>query len=122
MAGAIPYVRNVTSLRELVERYYGSVIINPPVESDYAPTTTALAMGANKGQRTGYVISNAGANNAAIGFSPAVTITTGILMLPGDLLTVDWYFDQDLVFAVPWCVSVAGGTNLHMIEKVLTGG
>jgi len=121
MNGNGDYVRNVTSPRELVLSFYGLVVQNPPVESDYTVTTAAVALGSNRGQRTGYLVSNTGTNNVAIGWSRGVTLTTGILLETGGTLNVDWYLDQDLVMYPIWAISNAGGTTLHMVEKILTG-
>ena len=121
MDGESAYVRNVTSIRELVAMFYGGLIQNPPVESDYTVGTTVVALGSGRGQRTGYTISNTGSVNAALGFNPNVTITTGILLLQGGSLTIDWYFDQDLVFAPIYAIGASASATLHMVEKILSG-
>jgi hypothetical protein len=116
-----PYIRNVTSLRELTANFYGTLIENVPIESDYSLTTSAAAIGAGRGQRIAVALSNTGANSCAFGFSNGVTITTGILLQAGGFAYLNWYFDYDLLLNQLYAIAAAGNTTLHMVESVLSG-
>jgi hypothetical protein len=113
---------NMTSLEDFILAVYGRQIINHPVDSDYTVGTTAVALGSGRGQRTAYIISNTGTVNVAISFNPAVTITTGILLLQGGTMALDAYYDQQVVYRVPWAIGASAGATLHMIETILVGG
>jgi len=115
------YIRNVTSLRELVIGYYGQLIENHPVDSDYTLTTTPQQVGSVRNQSIAKALSNTGTNNCAISFSPNVTITTGILLQPGGFMYLNWFFDYDFLFKPLWAIAATGGTTLHMIESQLSG-
>jgi hypothetical protein len=116
------YPQNFRSIQDLLIAFYGGVFITEPVESDYTISTTAVSLGAAKlGQRVVRFISNSGATNFAISYSPAVTIATGILLLPGGSFSDDWYYDGDLVSRPLYAISSAAGGTLHMLERVLTG-
>jgi hypothetical protein len=121
VAGEAPYVPNITSARQFVERFYGGVIQTHPKDSDYTVTTTAQALGANTGQRLSWIISNTGSNNVAWSYSQTVTITTGIILQPGGWAAVNVYYDWDLIFKVPYIIAATGGSTVHMIENILVG-
>jgi hypothetical protein len=109
------------SPRELSDWFYEALIRSSPSEFDYSIAATALIITQTKRPRIGITISNTGANNAAVGFNPALTLTTGILLLPAGSLTLNWYYDGDLLIRPMFAISVAGATTLHVIESVLDG-
>jgi hypothetical protein len=123
MAGSAPDIPNARSVQELLALFYGVGIITEPDESDYTIGTTAIALGGNfPGQRISRLLSNTGATNFAISYSPNVLIATGALILPGGTFSDDWYYDGDLLNRPLWAISSAGGGTLHMIERILVGG
>ena len=113
---------NFTSVQELLADFYGGSFITEPAESDYTITTAAVAVGsAHPGIRVQLLLSNTGTTNFAISFLAGVTITTGILLLPGGTYSLDWYYDGDLVSRPLYAISDAAGGTLHMLERFLAG-
>lgn len=121
-AGVELAAQNIHSARDAWLGYYGFLATTSPIESDYSPTNTAIALGKWPNQRLGYIISNTGTANVAIGFSAGVTISTGILLLQGQAFISNWRQDAELVFAPLFVISTAGGGTVHMVESVLMGG
>lgn len=122
MPGNHDYIQNFRSVRELLLAFYGGAFITQPMDSEYTIGTTALQLGDGRlGQRVLRALSNTGATNIAISFNPAVTITTGFLLLPGGFYKDDWYYDGDLLERPLWAISSAAGGTLHMLERTLVG-
>lgn len=109
------------SPRELSDWFYDALIRTSPGEFDYSVSTTAVIVTQVARPRIGITISNTGANNAAISFLAGVAIATGILLLPAGSLTLNWYFDGDLLSRPMYAISTGAGTTLHVIESVLDG-
>ncbi len=122
MSGWPEGLPNMTSADDYIRAVFGRPIINHPVDSDYTVGTTAVALGSGRAQRSAYIICNTGTVNVAISFNPAVTITTGILLLQGGTLSVDAYYDQQVVYRIPWAIGASAGATIHMIETVFVGG
>jgi hypothetical protein len=116
-----PFPPNFRTVQDLLEEFYGLPFVTSPRESDYTIGTTAAAIGANAGQRVGGLISNTGSTNFAISFLRTVTITTGILLLPGGSLTLDWYYDGDLLTRQLYAIADNAGGTLHMVERYIEG-
>jgi len=114
--------RNIHSARDALLAWYGFLQTTSPIENDYSPVGTAIAIGKYGNTRLGFMISNTGSANVAIGFSAGVTITTGILLLQGAAFISNWLTDGEAVFAPLWAISTAGGGTIHMVENVLQGG
>lgn len=113
---------NFQSVQQLLAAFYGAAFVTQPVESDYTIGTTAAIVGAAPGGvRVGLLLSNTGATNFAIAFGAGVTITTGVLLLPGGTYVSDWYYDGDLVSRPLYAISSAAGGTLHMLERFLAG-
>lgn len=113
---------NFHTLQELLATFYGGAFITVPHESDYTIGTTATLVDSKRGlARVGVLISNTGSTNFAISHNATVTITTGILLLPGGTFSLDWYYDGDLVERLLYGVSSAAGGTLHMLERLLVG-
>jgi hypothetical protein len=112
---------NAREARELVEFYYGIRITAVARESDVTVGTSAAKLGSNANTRTGVAISNSGAAAIAIGFSPAVTSTTGIIVAPNGFLFLNWLADQEIVNQDLWAISGSTGNGVHVIEYVLSG-
>ena len=122
MPNGLDFVQNFRSVQELLITFYGSGFITEPDESDYTIGTTAVALGSiNLGQRVGRTLSNTGATNFAISYSPNVAIATGFLLLPGGTFRDDWYYDGDLVNRPLYAISSGAGGTLHMLERTLVG-
>jgi len=114
--------QNYRSVQDLLTAFYGGAFITEPAESDYTISTAAVGLGASlNGMRVGLLLSNTGATSFAISYLPAVTIATGILLLPGGTFVSDWYYDGDLVQRPLFAISSAAGGTLHMLERFLTG-
>jgi hypothetical protein len=114
--------QNFRNVQELLAAFYGTAFITTPHDSDYTIGTTATAIGATPPRmRVQLLLSNTGATNFAVSFSASVTITTGILLLPGGTYSSDWYYDGDLVERPLYAVSSAAGGTLHMLERFLSG-
>ena len=109
------------SPRELSDWFYDALIRTSPGEFDYSVGTTGLIITQTKRPRVGITISNTGANNAAISFLAGVAIATGILLLPAGTLTLNWYFDGDLLIRPMYAISTGAGTTLHVVESILDG-
>lgn len=114
--------RNVHSAREALLLWYGFLQTTRPIENDYSPTNTAIAIGAYNSLRLGYIISNTGTANIAIGFNPGITISTGILLQQGQAFSSNWLTDGEAVWAPLYVISTAGGGTVHVVENVLQGG
>jgi hypothetical protein len=122
MAGGIGDVPNFLSVQHLLAAFYGGAFVTLPHDSDFTIGTTPVALNSARGlQRVGALVSNTGTPTIAVSFSPAVTITTGILLLNGGSFNLDWYFDGDLCNRTLWAIASAGGGTLHMIERFLVG-
>lgn len=116
------YEKNFRSVRELLAAFYGGAFITQPMDSDYTIGTTAVALGdVRLGQRVARLLSNTGATNFAISYSRDVTITTGVLLLPGGTFKDDWYYDGDLEERTLYAISSGAGGTLHMLERTLVG-
>lgn len=113
---------NFRSVQQLLENFYGGAFVTKPHETDYTIGTTAAQLGAvPPGVRVGLLLSNTGSTNIAIAFNANLTITTGILILPGGTYVSDWYYDGDLVTRPLFAISSAAGGTMHMLERFLTG-
>ena len=122
MAGAPDYPINFLSVQQLLAAFYGGSFVTEPMDSDYTIGTTAAPLGSPRlGQRIGRLLSNTGSTNFAISYSPAVTITTGFLLLPGGTFKDDWYYDGDLVSRTLYAISSGAGGTLHLLERTLVG-
>lgn len=117
-----PQPRNIHSAREALLDWYGFLQTTKPIENDYSPAGTAISIGLYGNTRLGFIISNTGTANVAIGFSAGVTLTTGILLLQGQAFVANWLTDGEAVFAPMWAISTAGGGTIHLVENVLSGG
>jgi hypothetical protein len=115
-------VPNFRSVQELLAIFYGAAFITEPIESDYTIGASAAQLGsAPGGVRVGLLLSNTGSTNFAIAFNAGLTITTGVLLLPGGTYVSDWYYDGDLVSRPLYAISSGAGGTLHMLERFLTG-
>lgn len=113
---------NFRTVYELLGAFYGAAFVTQPIESDTTPGTSAVLLGSGaSGVVVGRLLSNTGATNIAVSYSPNVTITTGFLLLPGGTFRDDWYYDGDLVSRPLYAISSAAGGTLHMLERFLTG-
>lgn len=122
MAGGPDYIPNFRTVQELLAAFYGGGFITEPMDSDYTIGTAAVQLGSQRlGERVARLLSNTGSTNFAISYSGAVTIATGILLLPGGTFSDDWYYDGDLVMRPLWAISSAAGGTLHLIERTLVG-
>jgi hypothetical protein len=122
MPNGLDFVQNFRSVQELLIAFYGSGFITEPFETDYTIGTTAVLLGSVRlGQRVGRTLSNTGATNFAISYSPNVQISTGFLVLPAGTFSDDWYYDGDLVNRPLYAISSGAGGTLHMLERALTG-
>jgi hypothetical protein len=123
MGGGYFDAPNFQSVQQLLAAFYGGAFVTHPEDSDFTIGTTAVQLTSTKiGQRVSYLLSNTGSTNIAISFNAAVTITTGVLLLPGGTWISDWYYDGDLVQRYPFAISSASGGTLHMLERILAGG
>jgi hypothetical protein len=109
------------SAREMVLATYDALATTKPHESDYTVGTTAVLIGSTNFQRLGVIVSNTGSVNAAIGFSPNVTITTGLLLLQGGVFVLTWFFDLELVQRPLYAIGASASATLHMVENAITG-
>lgn len=107
--------------RFLFEWYFEAAARVRPAEFDYSIGTSAVLVTSTARQRIGAIFSNTGSGNIAIGFNNGVTITTGILLLPGGTLTQRWFFDSDLLIYPMYAISSGGGSTLHVVESALDG-
>jgi len=115
-------ISNFRSVQELLAIFYGAGFITEPIESDYTIGASAAIVGsAPGGVRVGLLLSNTGSTNFAIAFNAGLTITTGVLLLPGGTYVSDWYYDGDLVSRPIYAISNGAGGTLHMLERFLTG-
>lgn len=122
MGGGVGPYPNFRDVQDLLRIFYGGAFVTLPHDSDYTIGTTATALSSNRGlQRVGLIVSNTGSTNFAISYTAGVTITTGVLLLPGGTFNSDWYYDGDLVSRTLYAVSSAAGGTLHMIERFLVG-
>jgi hypothetical protein len=122
MANGSPDSYNFRSVQELLSTFYGAAFVTQPIESDYTITTSALELGSEtNGMVVARLLSNTGATNIAISYSPLVTIATGFILLPGGTFRDDWYYDGDLLNRELFAISSGAGGTLHMLERFLVG-
>jgi hypothetical protein len=115
-------VRNIRTARDFILQWYGTLATTRPVESDYTiGASTVVQLGATNITRVGLILSNTGAGNIAVSFSPNVTISTGILLEPGGTFISSWYYDLELVTYPMYAIGAGSGETLHMIENAITG-
>ena len=114
-------IRNMRSAREMVLATFEALATTIPVETDYTVGTTAVRLGQGSFQRLGYIVSNTGSVNVAIGFSANVTITTGVLLLQGGTFASTWFYDLELVQLPIWAIGASSSATLHMIENAISG-
>jgi hypothetical protein len=114
--------RNYRSIQELLRAFYHGELISKPVESDFTIGTSPVTLtpGSN-GIRISVLLSNTGTPNIAVGYNPALTITTGVLLITAGTFFSDWYYDGDLVSYPLTAIAAAAGGTLHMIERYLQG-
>ena len=122
MFGGLGDFPNFQSVQQLLAAFYGAAFVTQPVETDYTIGVEApIGSTTHPGMRVGLLLSNTGSTNIAVSFNPALTITTGILLLPGGTYVSDWYYDGDLVSRPLYAISSAAGGTLHMLERFLAG-
>lgn len=113
---------NFRSIQDLLYSFYGGAFVTQPEETEYNVGAAPVPIGAKvNGMRISIVLSNTGATNFAVSFKDSLTITTGILILPGRNYRFDWYYDGDLVQRPLYAISSAGGGTMHVLERFLTG-
>jgi hypothetical protein len=114
-------MRNIRTARELVIQFYGTLAITIPRESDYTIGTDAVPLGVPSIQRLGLILSCTGTVDIAIGYSPDVTITTGILLKQYGVFISNWYYDLELCQAPLWAIGANSDATLHMVENAIAG-
>ncbi len=119
--GTILRIPNATSVRELMELFFGIKMITRVMESDVSVGTSAVQLGTYDNTRIAYVLSNSGSVTVAIGFSNAVTTTTGIQVPAGGTLFSWWLSDGETVSQDIWGIASGSGNGVHVAEYVLTG-
>jgi hypothetical protein len=112
---------NAIDARQLIELYYGTRITTVPRESDVTVGTTAAKLGTRANTRTAIAISNGGAASIAVGFSNAVTSSTGIIVVSNGFLFLNWLEDQEIVNLELWAISGSSGNGVHVVEYELSG-
>ena len=113
--------RNVRSARDFIAQFYNTLAITSPRVSNYTIGTTAIPIGTAAFQRLGLTLCNTGSVNIAISFDPAVTITTGQLLLQGGTFQANWYFDLEVVTYPLYAIGASSGATLSMIENIIQG-
>lgn len=114
-------LQNVRSAREFILQFFGTLATTRPHETDYTVGTTAVALGSTFGQRLAFIVSNTGTVNVAVGFNPALTITTGILLTQGAAFGSNWYYDLEVVGRTLYAIGAGAGATIHMIENLIVG-
>lgn len=112
---------NVIEARQLIEIYFGTKIVSIPRESDVTVGTTAVKLGTHANTRIAVALSNSGAAAIAVGFSNAVTSTTGIIVASNGFLFMNWREDQETVNSDLWAISGSAGNGVHVVEYELSG-
>lgn len=112
---------NIRSARNFIERLYGLLAITVPRVSNYTIGTSVVPLGTMAFQRLGFICSNTGSVNIAVSYDPAVTITTGVLLLEGGTFQSTWFFDLEQVTYPLYAIGANSGATLCMIEQILQG-
>jgi len=120
-AGFREYVQNAQDVRELLANFYGTPFVTQPVEADFTINTSAVGVLQLVLQRVGALVQNTGATNIYIGYSQAVSTSTGFKLSPGDRFREDWYYDGDLLMRQLYCVGDNSGGSVHVLERCLQG-
>ncbi len=120
---ALPYLPGniATDVRTLLEVYYGLQLRTRPRESDVSVGTTAVTLGQFARMRLAINLGNTGGNTVFVGFSSAVTITTGIPVPAGGFMSLNWIPDNELVMQDLWAISSLAGNGVHVVESVVEG-
>jgi len=119
--GDAEQVVNVLSARDFIGRWYETLATTQPHETDYTIGTTAVPIGTAYGQRLAFSLSNTGATNIAFGWNPALTISTGFLLLSGGYAYANWLWDLEVVALPLYAIGSGAGGTLHMMENILAG-
>lgn len=121
-AGAsIPVFNSPTSVRQLLELYFGTPLRILPRESTPTVTTTAKQIDAWANVRTAVSVCNLGTVNVTVGFAAATLATAGFVLPPSQTVTFNWYLDNELVMYPLWAVALSGTQQLYVVESVLSG-
>jgi len=113
---------NFQSVQQLLAAFYGAAFVTTPIETTPSVGTAVSAIGSKPGGvRVGVFVSNTSVNNIAVGFNPAITITTGIVIFPGGTASFDWYYDGDLVSRPLYAIAAAAASTLYVLERFLQG-
>ena len=111
----------IFSLQQFYQQIFGAQFRVRPHNSSFTVGTTAVAITPPSSPALGITFSNTGATNIAIRTAQTVTITTGILLLPGGSVDVKWYEDFDMLSYDWFAISSAGGGTLFVVQRILSG-
>jgi hypothetical protein len=109
------------SARDLIAVRYGVAIPIAPRESTVTVGTSVVAVGKFARQRVAVSFVNESNGTINIGFSNAVTTTSGFQLNQNQFLTFQWMTDGELVMNDFFAIGSTGGLVLYVVESVLTG-
>lgn len=121
MTAAPATVRPPSTVAGLLAQWYGSLIRTRRVLSDFTVTTTASRIVTTDSSRCALNLQNTSSLPLVIGFTPAITSTTGIVLMPQANLQFIWFEDLDFQCQEVWAISPAGSPTVHVIEQLLIG-
>lgn len=108
------------SARDLIGLYFGTEIRLQPFETTLTVGTTSVQAGKLSNQRVAVTFSNPGTNVITVGFSPAVTATSGYTVPTGGFLSFTWFLDGELVMRDFWAISGTSSQTLYIAESVMS--
>ena len=108
------------SARDLIALYFGTQIRLQPFETTLTVGTTSVQAGKLSNQRVAVTFSNPGSNLITVGFSPAVTSTSGYVVPSNGFLSFTWFLDGELVMRDFWAISGTASQTLYIAESVMS--
>lgn len=121
MTVASSQTRPPSTVWALLAQWYGSQIKTRRVINDFTVAQTALRVCVADPSRVLLSLANWGANVIAFGENRNITATTGIILAPGAVATLEWFIDLDLQTTEIWAISNSGSNALHVVESLLIG-
>ena len=121
MGAASIRARPPSTVWGLLTQWYGSWLKTRRVINDFTITTTPQRVCTADPSRVLLSLSNWGTTSLAFGENRNITSTTGIILPPGNAVSLEWFIDLDLQTTEIWAVAASGSSPLHVVESLLVG-
>ena len=109
------------NVRDLLRQWFGDSLPTDAQSTDVTVGVAAIRLVPANARRCILKISNSGAASITIERTASVTISTGIGIDPGEVLSFLWDEDLEDVTREWWAISNFAGVTIHVLETILTG-